>query len=74
MSDFYSELNYRALWLEACHQLCRTTAKLENEWDCTSPEGERSYDGWCWAEAQAARDYLNQHAEELEDSEGWWQR
>lgn len=53
--------DYRDRWLEACRLLARTTAKLEAEWDCVAGEDETG----CWAEAESARDYLDDHADEL---------
>ncbi|MET0939261.1 MAG: hypothetical protein ABWY51_08585 [Gaiellaceae bacterium] len=60
--------DYRLRWLEACRLLARTTRKLEAEWDRKAPEGEQTSDGWCWAEAQAGRNYLDHHADELESA------
>jgi hypothetical protein len=60
--------DYHRRWLDACRLLARTTRKLEAEWDRKAPEGEKTWDGWCWAEAQAGRDYLDIHADEIESA------
>jgi len=58
-----SALDYQARWIEACRHLAETTRKLEAEWERISGR-QRPHE--CWAEAESARAYLDEHQAELE--------